>query len=193
MIRMAAQPDVERMLEIYSPYVLNTTCSFEYEPPTPEAFLARFLGYTAQFPWLVYEEEGVILGYAYASAPFSRAAYRWCCEVSIYLDEAARGRGMGRQLYRVLEAVLQLQGYRMCYSVVTDENTGSIAFHEAVGYRRFADFPNCGYKFDHWLGTVWLEKQLNSVENPSDFPVSWQSIVNFDRIFAKILDNLSLS
>ena len=83
MIRMAVEADVPAMLAIYSPYVLNTTASFEYEPPTQAEFLERFRRITRQFPWLVWEEEGEILGYAYGSLPFERAAYAWCAEASV--------------------------------------------------------------------------------------------------------------
>jgi phosphinothricin acetyltransferase len=83
MIRIATEADVAEMLSVYAPYVLNTTVSFEYDPPTQEEFLQRFRNITCQFPWLVWEEEGKILGYAYASAPYVRAAYSWCAEPSV--------------------------------------------------------------------------------------------------------------
>ena len=78
MIRLAAEADIPEILSIYAPYVRDTTISFEYEVPTPEAFTARFQQITRQFPWLVWEEDGHLLGYAYASAPFTRAAYGNC-------------------------------------------------------------------------------------------------------------------
>ena len=95
MIRIATTADISAILSIYGPYVLNTAYTFEYTVPTPEEFAQRFCGYTRQFPWLVWEENGQVLGYAYASAPFSRAAYQWCCEVSVYLHYGAQGRGIG--------------------------------------------------------------------------------------------------
>ena len=98
-IRQATVQDLPRILEIYAPYVENTAVSFEYEVPSLDAFTARFRSFTAQFPWLVWEEEGRILGYAYASAPYSRAAFSWCAEPSIYLRPEAKGKGIGRKLY----------------------------------------------------------------------------------------------
>lgn len=193
MIRIAREEDLPRILQIYAPYVENTTCSFEYVPPEPEVFLERFRNFTAQFPWLVYEQDGQILGYAYASAPFSRHAYRWCCEPSIYLAPEAHRKGIGKRLYLALEAILSLQGYRVSYAIVTGENDASIAFHKALDYRFLAEFPKCGYKFGRWMSIVWLEKELNSVENPSDPPINWQAIVKDDRKLAEILGNLSLS
>ena len=105
MIRIAQESDVPAMLAIYAPFVLNTTVSFEYDVPTEDDFLTRFRSVTAQFPWLAWEEEGRILGYAYAARPFERAGYSWCAEPSIYLHPDARGRDIGRQLYAVLEAL----------------------------------------------------------------------------------------
>ena len=85
MIRFAAESDVPAMLAIYAPYVRNTAYTFEYTVPTDAEFTARFLSYTRQCPWLVWEEDGAVLGYAYGSLPFERAAYAWCAEVSVYL------------------------------------------------------------------------------------------------------------
>ena len=94
MIRLATHADLPAILSIYAPYVENTTYTFEYDIPTPESFAARFDAITAQFPWLVWEEGGKVLGYAYGSAPFERAAYRWCAEVSIYLTPVILGQGI---------------------------------------------------------------------------------------------------
>ena len=132
-IRMASPADLPAMLAIYAPFVENTTYSFEYAAPTPEAFACRFEAITRQFPWLVWEENGTILGYAYASAPFERAAYRWCAEPSIYVAPEAHRQGIGKKLYACLEEILRSQGYHTLYAIVTAENSGSIHFHTAVG------------------------------------------------------------
>lgn len=192
-IRMATVADVPQILDIYAPYVQNTAISFEYAVPTPESFTARFLGITAQFPWLVWEEKGRVLGYAYGSAPFERAAFGWCAEASIYLHPDIRGKGIGKALYRVLEEILTLQGYCKVYSLVTSANEASVAFHQAVGYRLTARMPDCGYKLGQWHSLLWLEKDLLFRQNPEKFPVSCPSIVDFDRKFQEILDTLSLS
>lgn len=193
MLRFAAEADVPAMLSIYAPYILTTTYSFEYTVPTEAEFLDRFHRYTRQFPWLVWEENGRILGYAYGSAPFERAAYSWCAESSIYLRPEARGRGIGRKLYEALEKLMALQGYQVNYALVTSENTASCRFHEGLGYSLRADFPRCGYKFNRWVGVFWYEKRLDFVEFPSQMPTPWLSIVSDVQKKDDILDILSLS
>lgn len=193
MIRIATEADIPAILEIYTPYVQNTTYTFEYTVPTLEAFTARFEAITAQFPWLVWEENGTVLGYAYGSAPFERAAYGWCSEVSIYLALQAQGKGVGRALYACLEEILWQQGYHVIFSLITSENQGSVTFHERVGYSHSFVCRNCGYKFGRWLDVIWMEKRRNLVESPSVFPTSWRNIVENDGKLQDILANLSLS
>lgn len=193
MIRFAREGDIPEILEIYGPYTLNTTASFECAVPGREEFTARFCNITEKFPWLVWEEEGQILGYAYGSAPFDRAAYQWSAEASVYLRRSAQGRGIGRALYTALEKLLSLQGYAVIYAIVTSENTASRRFHERLGYRTVAELPGCAFKFGRELGIVWMEKRLFSGEIPSDPPIRWTAIVNFDRNGDDILANLTLS
>ena len=171
-IRMATVQDVPRILEIYRPYVENTAISFEYKVPALEDFTKRFLGITAWFPWLVWEEDGTILGYAYGSLPFERAAYQWCAEASIYLRQDAWGKGIGRKLYAALEDILMRQGYRKVYAIITTANEASVSFHRAMGYRETAVMPDCGYKFGKWYGTIWMEKALNTWQTPPGLPIS---------------------
>jgi phosphinothricin acetyltransferase len=193
MVRPAAEKDVPEILSIYAPYIENSTATFEYDVPSCREFMQRFLDITAQFPFLVWEENGQILGYAYASAPYSRAAYSWCAEPSIYLRPEAKGRGIGRKLYAVLEAILAKQGYQVLYALITSENAESIAFHAKTGYEKSVEFPNCGYKFNRWLGLIWMEKRIKIVQSPSAFPKSCLAVVQDAKTFSNILDSLSLS
>ena len=183
MIRFATEADIPAILEIYGPYVLNTAISFEYTVPTLEEFTERFRGITAQFPWLVWEEGGRVLGYAYGSLPFSRDAYRWCAASSIYLAPAAQGRGIGRKLYAALESLLTAQGYHKTYAIVTSANLGSLAFHKAVGFQEIATMPACGYKFGEHFGIIWLEKILSFHTVYDRFPPPIREIVNIYRFF----------
>ena len=187
-IRLATEQDLSQILSIYAPYVENTTVSFEYTPPSPEEFRQRFFKITEKFPWLVWEEKGEILGYAYACAPFERAAYQWCCEPSIYLRQDARGRGIGKKLYTVLETILTIQGFRLSYAIITSENEASLAFHKRMGYEFLAHFPGCGFKHGQLLGITWMQKALISAKMPIvppvPFPIFMQSAENYPDILA---------
>lgn len=183
MIRFAQEADIPAILDIYAPYVLNTAISFEYSVPTLEEFTERFRSVTAQFPWLVWEENGKVLGYAYGSLPFGRAAYRWVASSSIYLAPEAQGRGIGRKLYQTLSAVLTRQGYRKIYAVITSDNPGSVRFHEKLGFRFLGEFLDCGVKFSKLYGVVWMEKDLNSGEISDIFPKPVGQIVNVYSFF----------
>ena len=193
MIRIATEADVPAILDIYAPYVENTTITFEYNVPTQAEFLERFRRITADFPWLVWEEADEILGYAYASPPYTRAAYAWCAEPSIYLRQEAKGKGIGKKLYTVLEKILELQGYHVLYALITAENSESLAFHRKMAYEFRAEFPDCGFKFGRWLGVVWMEKRIKIVQSPSAFPWPYSAIVQDVKTFSNILDSLSLS
>ena len=193
MIRIATENDVPQLLAIYTPYILNTTYTFEYDVPTEAEFLQRFRRLTAQFPWLVWEEDGTILGYAYGSAPFERAAYNWCAEDSVYLLPDAQGRGIGSRLVTALEKVLFYQGYQRIYALITAENQLSIAFHKKLGYTLRGELPDAGIKFGRKVGVVWMDKAGSFVEIPSSFPIPWSVIMQDGQTFSDILDILSLS
>ena len=193
MIRTATKADIPAILDIYAPYILNTTFTFEYTVPSLDEFTARFETITRQFPWLVWEEDGRVLGYAYGSAPFDRAAYGWCSEISVYLAPEIHGKGIGKALCAAVEEIMWRQGYRVIYSLITTENEGSLRFHEKLGYKTSCVMERCGVKFGRWLGIVWMEKRSVSVETPSAFPVSWTAVVKNDGNLRNILDNLPLS
>ncbi len=193
MIRVATEADVSEILKIYAPYVETTTITFEYTVPTLEEFTERFRRVTALFPWLLWEEDGEILGYAYASRPFERAAYAWCAEPSIYLRQDAKGKHIGKKLYAVLEELLRQMGYLISFAIVTGENDRSLAFHRAHGYEDCGLFHHCGLKFGRWLDVYWLEKRLSSVEIPSNTPVTWLDFSKDSQKIANILGKMSLS
>ena len=192
MIRIATEADVPQLLAIYAPYILNTTCTFEYDVPTESEFLQRFRTLTVRFPWLVWEEKGRILGYAYGSAPFERAAYRWCAEDSVYLLPEAQGKGIGTKLCLALEKILFRLGYQRIYALITAENQASIAFHRKLGYTPRGDLPDAGIKFGRKIGVVWMDKASNFVDFPSSFPMDWRDAVQDGQTFSDILDILSL-
>ena len=134
-IRETVPADVPAMLAIYAEYVTQTAVSFEYEVPSEAEFTRRLTEHTAVYPWLVWEEDGRVLGYCYAGRAFERAAYAWNAEISCYLAHEAQHRGIGRQLYARIEELLRRQGCRKVFAVVTSANELSLAFHRAIGYR----------------------------------------------------------
>lgn len=171
-ISVATEADVPAMCAIYAPYVQTTAYSFEYRVPEEAEFLARFQAHAAQCPWLVWREDGEVLGYAYAGNAFERAAYGWAAEISCYLRQDCLRRGIGKKLYEAVERILRMQGYQVVYAVITSENTGSVRFHEAMGYRNTAFFPQCGYKFGCWYGVQWMEKRLANDAAPAPV-IAW--------------------
>lgn len=167
-ILTATAADVPALLDIYAPYVRETAISFEYEVPTLQDFEGRVARTLTRYPWLVAEEGGTILGYAYASAFHPRKAYDWCAEASIYVAQNARGRGLGAGLYAALEEQLKRQGILILYACIArppqeeDEHLtlASIRFHTRMGFHTVGEFPRCGFKFDRWYDMVWMEKRL---------------------------------
>lgn len=167
MIRSAAVTDAERLLEIYAYYVEHTAITFEYDVPAPEEFRARIAHTLERYPYLVLEEDGVIRGYAYAGVFKGRAAYDRSCEMTIYLDHEAKGRGAGRALYEALEEELRKMGILNLYAcigdpIVEDEylTKNSEQFHRHMGYTKVGEFHQCGYKFGRWYNMIWMEKLI---------------------------------
>ena len=175
MIRFAAAKDAAELLEIYAPYVTGTTVSFEYEVPAVEEFRRRVEETSARYPYLVWEEDGALLGYAYAHPYAARPAYQWSAELTVYLRQGVSRRGLGSQLYGALMELLRLQGVRNVYGCVTAENTASVAFHHALGFREAGRFSQVGYKLGRWLDVLWLEKALASGGEP-------QPLVSFPQV-----------
>lgn len=161
-IRRATEDDAQELLDIYAPYILKTTITFEDVIPSVENFKQRIRDISAQFPYIVaVDDEGKILGYAYAHLYGPRAAYAWTCEASIYVDHNYEGHGLGTELYQQLEAILTKQGVVNLMACITEENANSIRFHEKFGYEKVGTFHKVGYKFDRWLDVTWMQKALN--------------------------------
>ena len=180
-VRAAAPEDAEQLLEIYTPFVISEDCSlsnvsFELAAPDVEEFRQRIQDISKQFPYLVGEVNGQILGYVYCHPYRERLAYQWAVEVTIYLAPAGQGKGLGRLLYETMEKLLCLQGVTMAYSCITVGNDHSIKMHAALGYRLIGTFTNSGYKNGQWLDTVWLEKQLQPCPKQPDNIKSWREL-----------------
>ncbi len=167
LIRTAKLTDAERLLEIYAPYVEHTAITFEYEVPAAEEFRSRIGRVLKKYPYLVAEQEGRILGYAYAGPFVGRAAYDWSAEMSIYVDQKIRRQGVGGRLYGAMEEILRemnILNLNACigYPKVEDEylTKNSVEFHRHMGYQWVGEFHDSGYKFGRWYNMVWMEKMI---------------------------------
>jgi len=174
LIRSAQVSDAPALLDIYAPYVRDTAITFEYDIPSEAEFARRIENTMQRYPYLVLENGGEVLGYAYAGTFKARAAYDWAVETTIYLRQDAHGKGYGRALYTALEEELKRRHFLNAYACITwaeqeDEylSHASPLFHERMGYRLCGTFRQCGYKFGRWYDMIWMEKHLGTHgENP---------------------------
>lgn len=173
-IRTASPDDASALLAIYAPYVTDTAITFEYDVPTLEDFRQRIETTLQTYPYLVAEQDGQLLGYAYTGPMGHRAAYAWSAETSIYLRQDCRRIGLGSRLYAALEEQSRAQNIQTLYACIaapaSDHDPhltrASIDFHTRLGYQTAAVFHRCGYKFDTWYDVVWMEKPLGQYNSP---------------------------
>jgi phosphinothricin acetyltransferase len=158
-IRLATVADAEQVRAIYAPYC-HTPISFETEPPGVEEMRGRLARVLAQYPWLVCEQGGEVLGYVYARQHRERAAYRWSVDTTVYVRQGRQRRGVGRALYTSLLAVLPLQGYFNAYAGVTLPNPASVGLHEAMGFRPVGVYQQVGFKCGKWHDVAWYQRPL---------------------------------
>ena len=168
-IRVATLEDAKAISDIYAPYVRDTVISFEYVPPDEAEMKARLAKVLARLPWLVFEEAGEVLGYAYASPHRERAAYQWSLDAGIYIGPNAHRRGVGRALYTVLFEVVKSLGYHRVYGGITLPNAASVGLHEACGFKLIGTYPEVGFKFGKWHGVGWwgLDFETSSAPEPA--------------------------
>src|SRR6185436_1470712 len=133
-IRLATPADAKAILDIYAPYIQNTSFTFETEVPSTEEFAKRIETYLLNWPWLVCEIGGKIAGYAYATRHRERTAYQWCTESSVYIHDDHQRTGIARALYTALFEILKKQGFRNVYAVINLPNEKSVNFHESCGF-----------------------------------------------------------
>ena len=161
-IRPAEFADAVRIAEIYGSYVRGSTATFETEPPPAsemEQRMRHLLG--AGFPYLVAESEGLVVGYAYASAYRPRPAYRFTVEDSLYLDSAFTGHGIGAKLLTALLDICRERGYRQMVAVIGgSDNPASVRLHEKFGFRPVGVLRDVGFKFDKWLDTAIMQREV---------------------------------
>lgn len=170
MIRPATAEDAPAIAAVYAPYVLDTVVSFEEVPPTTAVMRERM---ATGLPWLVVEEDGAVVGFAYASPHRVRPAYRWSVDVSVYLDARARGRGLGRALYGALLPLLGDLGYVCAFAGVTLPNEASVRLHEAMGFYPVGVYHRAGFKRGRWWDVGWWERPLVPPPAEPAEPRSW--------------------
>lgn len=165
-IRDVLSEDAERIQEIYSPYVADTTISFEITVPNKLEMKRRIeKALSNEFPYIVAENEiGTVVGYAYADKFGEREAYRYSFTISIYLDMKVQSRGIGQKLYDELEKRMKKMGIVQVLSAITGKNKKSLRFHEKNGFTKIGHFPNVGYKMGKWHDIIWMNKTINSIE-----------------------------
>jgi len=168
-LRFAAADDAPILREIYHCYT-GTFTTFEYELPSVEEFTHRITHTLEKFPYLVAEENGTILGYAYAHPERERLAYQWNAELSIYLRPEATGRRIGTALYEALLELLTLQGVRNAYAIVVAPNPASEGLHRSQGFRLLGIHRKTGYKNRVWHDTLWYEREV-APHNPEPAPL----------------------
>ena len=191
-IRPATKHDAEQIAAVYAPYVTDTVISFETEPPTAEEVRRRIEDTLQHYPWLVCEHQGWLLGYAYAAAHGSRAAYIWSVDVSVYVRRGAHRRGVGRALYTSLFAALCLQGFYNAYAGATLPNPASVGLHEAMGFRQVGVYRGVGYKMGAWHDVVWWHLPLRERVADPDPPAALPSVVGSEEWEAALRRGLPL-
>jgi L-amino acid N-acyltransferase YncA len=166
-IRDATAADAAACAAIYGPYVTDTVITFEYEPPGAEEMAGRIAAAQERHAWLVLEDDGTVVGYAYGAPYKERAAYRWSCEVSVYLHPGRRRSGGGRALYEALFERLAARGLRTAVAGMTLPNEASVGLHRALGFEPIGTSRRIGWKHGAWRDVAWVQRALGP-EGPPD-------------------------
>jgi len=175
---MATELDAASIRDVYAPYCEHTPITFEEVTPSLEEMRQRIRKVTAQYPWLVCECDGVVMGYAYGSQHRERAAYRWSVEVGVYVAEGRQRSGLGGALYTALLHLLAQQGYHRAFGGITLPNPASVGLHEALGFKPVGIYHGIGYKSGAWRDVGWWELALSASDGKPAEPVSVQVILD---------------
>ena len=151
MIRPFHIKDINALLDIYNYYVLNTIVTFDIEPLSLETFTEKVNHINAIYPFIVFEENGDILGYAYGSKWRPKPAYKHTVESTVYVKHGEHGKQIGSKLYTELLSLLKEENYHVVLGGLTLPNEASVKLHEKFGFKQVAHFKEVGKKFDKWL------------------------------------------
>ncbi len=179
-IRHVQIVDVESLLNIYKPFIETTAFTFETTVPSVEEFAARIQSYTEKYPWLVAEDEGKVIGYAYASKHRDREAYQWCVESSVYVMEEYHHSGIASKLYTQLFNLLKTCGYINVYAGITLPNPKSQSFHLRMGFEEIGIYKNIGYKLGKWHDVIWMAKVINDHSQNPEAPEKFNKEQNVE-------------
>ncbi len=160
MIRKAHSNDAQQIVNIYNYYVLNTVVTFDNLPFEVAIFVDKIETISKTFPFIVFEEKGKILGYAYASKWRQKPAYKHTVETTVYLHHEAKGKQIGSKLYAELLELLKTQNYHVIIGGLTLPNEASVKLHEKFGFKQVAHFKGVGLKFDKWLDVGFWQLNL---------------------------------
>ncbi len=160
MIRSVKEEDIGALTALYNYYIENTTFTLELQALSVEEFRGRVKKIIECFPYLVYEENGELLGYAYLNEFNPRGGYRFTADLSLYVAPSARGRGIGKALYEAIEPKAKEMGLCNIVSLITAENEASLAFHDALGFERVAKIEDIAHKFGRWIGLCYCIKRI---------------------------------
>lgn len=168
-----AEPDLDAdaVARIYAPSVLTGIASFEEQAPDAAEMAARMRATLARTPWLVAVRDGAVVAYAYAAPHHQRAGYRWSVDISVYVDAAHSGRGIGRALYDVLLPILRRQRFVNAYAGIALPNPASVALHESIGMSLVGVYRRVGYKLEAWRDVAWYELRLTDPAGPPPEPI----------------------
>jgi phosphinothricin acetyltransferase len=160
-IRLAASADSESIARIYNHYIRVSVITFEEHDVSSAEMASRVEATLGEsLPWLVAEDEGVIVGYAYANKWKVRSAYRFAVESTIYLDHHFTGRGVGTKLYEELLTILRTKSMHVVIGGIAQPNAASIALHERLGFEKVAHFKEVGFKFGRWVDVAYWQLAL---------------------------------
>ena len=171
-VRPATADDAAAIAAVYAPYVTDTVVSFEAQPPDAAEVLRRMTA-TPRLPWLVAEDGGVVLGFAYASSHRAREGYRWAADCSVYLDGAHRGRGIGQSLYDALLPMVRDLGYVTLHAGIALPNDASVRLHERLGFQLVGVYRNVGHKHGAWHDVGWWQLLLRDPPDDPPEPQHW--------------------
>lgn len=168
-VRVVKPEDAESILKIYSPYITDTSVTFEIETPTIDDMRNRIINISHVYPWFVYEEDNEVKGYAYASKHRERAAYRWSVDFAVYVRTDSQGKGIGKALFTELIGAVTRLGYYNAFGVIALPNDRSIALHGSFGFIQAGITRNCGYKLGAWHDVgIWQLKLRDTEGEPAE-------------------------